>query len=72
MSAGTILGGKYRLISLVGRGGMGSVWRAERLGWHSPVAIKLMNAPIGHDTAALGRFQREARLAATQIGRAHV
>jgi serine/threonine protein kinase len=65
MTAGTILAGKYRLISLLGRGGMGSVWRAERMGWQSPVAIKLMNAMDVHDSPALARFQREARLAAS-------
>ncbi|HTV18938.1 MAG TPA: serine/threonine-protein kinase [Polyangiaceae bacterium] len=65
MTAGTILAGKYRLVSLLGRGGMGSVWRAERMGWQSPVAIKLMNAVDVHDSPALARFQREARLAAS-------
>jgi serine/threonine protein kinase len=65
VAAGTILAGKYRLISLVGRGGMGAVWRAERMGWQAPVAIKLMNAVDVHDTPALARFQREARLAAS-------
>jgi serine/threonine-protein kinase len=65
VTAGTILAGKYRLISLLGRGGMGSVWRAERMGWQSPVAIKLMNAMDVHDSPALARFQREARLAAS-------
>jgi len=63
--AGTILAGKYRLISLLGRGGMGSVWRAERIGWQAPVAIKLMNAMDVHDSPAMARFQREARLAAS-------
>jgi serine/threonine protein kinase len=65
VTAGMILAGKYRLISLLGRGGMGSVWRAERMGWQSPVAIKLMNAMDVHDSPALARFQREARLAAS-------
>src|SRR5688500_18185180 len=65
MSPGTILAGKYRLISLLGRGGMGSVWRAERLGWQAPVAIKLMNLSSNHDAQTLIRFQREARLAAS-------
>jgi eukaryotic-like serine/threonine-protein kinase len=65
VTAGTVLAGKYRLISLVGRGGMGSVWRAERMGWQAPVAIKLMNAVDVHDSPALARFQREARLAAS-------
>jgi serine/threonine-protein kinase len=63
VSAGTILAGKYRLVGLIGRGGMGSVWKAERLGWESPVAIKLMN--VSHNPHALARFQREARLAAS-------
>jgi serine/threonine-protein kinase len=63
VSEGTILAGKYRLVELIGRGGMGSVWRAERLGWASPVAIKLMN--VAHNPLTLARFQREARLAAT-------
>jgi serine/threonine protein kinase len=62
VSAGAILAGKYRLIGLIGRGGMGSVWKAEHLGWEAPVAIKLMN--VTHNPQALARFQREARLAA--------
>src|SRR5688572_6833298 len=44
---------------------MGAVYRAERMGWQSPVAIKLMNAMDVHDSPALARFQREARLAAS-------
>lgn len=59
-----MLAGKYRLISLLGRGGMGSVWRAERLGWHAQVAIKLLNFPATADVQTLARFQREARLVA--------
>jgi serine/threonine protein kinase len=65
VTAGTVLAGKYRLISLLGRGGMGSVWRAERMGWQAPVAIKLMNTMDSSDSPALARFQREARLAAS-------
>jgi serine/threonine protein kinase len=65
VTAGTILANKYRLVSLLGRGGMGSVWRAERIGWQAPVAIKLMNAVDMHDSPSLARFQREARLAAS-------
>jgi serine/threonine-protein kinase len=38
-----LLAGKYRLESLIGRGGMGSVWRAEHLGLHAPVAVKLLD-----------------------------
>lgn len=63
--AGTILAGKYRLLSLLGRGGMGTVWRAERLGWQAPVAIKLMNLAESRDAQSLARFQLEARLCAS-------
>src|SRR5690349_22227697 len=65
VTAGTILAGKYRLISLLGRGGMGSVWRAERLGWQAPVAIKVMNAADEDDERARDRFVRESRLIAS-------
>jgi eukaryotic-like serine/threonine-protein kinase len=62
--AGAILGGKYRLISEIGRGGMGSVWRAEHMGWDAPVALKLMNRDITAHPEAIVRFEREVRLAA--------
>ena len=66
IAAGTVLAGKYRLESLVGRGGMGSVWRAEHLGLNAPVAVKLLDL-IHFDGAseALNRFHREARSAAS-------
>jgi serine/threonine-protein kinase len=65
MTPGAILAGKYRLLSLLGRGGMGSVWRAERLDWESLVAIKLMNLSLSGNPQALDRFRREARSAAS-------
>ena len=65
MSPGTVLAGKYRLVSMLGHGGMGSVWRAERLGWEAPVAVKLMHSPELQDSNSLARFQREAHLAAS-------
>jgi eukaryotic-like serine/threonine-protein kinase len=62
--AGSILGGKYKLISEIGRGGMGAVWRAQHLGWDAPVALKIMNRDITARPEALARFEREVRLAA--------
>jgi serine/threonine protein kinase len=62
--SGTTIGGKYRLISQIGRGGMGEVWRAEHLGWSAPVAIKLMNPDVAALPEARARFDQEARLAA--------
>src|SRR4051794_23537235 len=64
MKPGTILSGKYRLESVLGQGGMGSVWRAEHLGLKAPVAVKLMDPTVTQNADALGRFHREAHAAA--------
>jgi serine/threonine-protein kinase len=56
--------GRYRLESLLRRGGMGSVWRAEHLKLKSPVAIKVLEAEVATDPAAVQRFLREAQAAA--------
>jgi eukaryotic-like serine/threonine-protein kinase len=56
--------GKYRLERLVGRGGMGVVYRATDVRLKRPVAIKIMlNELFGNDNA-LHRFQREAEASA--------
>jgi len=61
---GTTILGRYRLDSILGRGGMGSVWRAEHLQLRSPVAIKLLDGAIAHNQQMLARFMREAQAAA--------
>jgi serine/threonine-protein kinase len=61
---GSVILGRYRLDSILGRGGMGSVWRAEHLQLRSPVAIKLLDAAISDNPQALARFMREAQAAA--------
>ncbi|MEO8182095.1 MAG: protein kinase [Deltaproteobacteria bacterium] len=61
---GDIVGQKYRLTSILGRGRHSSVWRAERLDWQAPVALKLL-VPLLEDSQEFSaRFQREVRLAA--------
>jgi eukaryotic-like serine/threonine-protein kinase len=60
----TVLAGKYRLIGELGRGGMGTVWRAEHLTLRSHVAIKLLGAEIARYPEALERFLLEAQAAA--------
>ncbi|MGW3767597.1 serine/threonine-protein kinase [Actinomadura verrucosospora] len=64
MRAGLRLADRYRLDSLLGRGGMGEVWRGldERLG--RPVAVKLLTAPAGADARLVSRFRREAEIMA--------
>jgi eukaryotic-like serine/threonine-protein kinase len=61
---GTLILNRYRLESLLGRGGMGSVWRAEHLQLKSPVAVKLLDPSIANNEQVLGRFLREAQAAA--------
>ncbi|GAA2480952.1 hypothetical protein GCM10010406_16500 [Streptomyces thermolineatus] len=58
-----LLAGRYRLDRLLGRGGMGEVWRAMDVILDRPVAVKLLLDP-GHGSGAAERFRTEARTAA--------
>ncbi len=53
----------YRIIELLGRGAMGTVWLAHDLALDRDVAIKLLNMPAGDEDAASARVLREARAA---------
>jgi serine/threonine-protein kinase len=56
--------GDYRLEELIGRGGMGVVYRATQVSLGRTVAIKLIAEAAADDPAFRARFKREARLAA--------
>ena len=60
---GTIFGGRYRMIELTGRGGMGEVYRADDLEVGQTVALKFLPSSIASDEIALARLRTEVRLA---------
>jgi serine/threonine protein kinase len=60
---GTILADRYRIVGLLGKGGMGEVYRADDLKLAQPVALKFLPEHLLSDSAALARFHREVRVA---------
>jgi serine/threonine-protein kinase len=64
VKAGTVIAGRYRIVSALSRGGMGSVWRAEHLALGSPIAIKLIDSDLVEHEELRARFEQEARAAA--------
>jgi serine/threonine-protein kinase len=60
---GTVLAGRYRIVGLIGRGGMGEVYRADDLRLEQPVALKFLPHGLDEDGARLARFYREVRVA---------
>ncbi|HYP55201.1 MAG TPA: serine/threonine-protein kinase [Solirubrobacterales bacterium] len=65
IATGIRLKERYRLESLLGRGGMASVWLARDEVLDRPVAIKVLSDTIASDPEFLARFRREARVAAS-------
>ena len=61
---GRILGGRYRLVELLGQGGMATIYRAQDAQLGRDVAVKLLRAEYGADPAFLARFRQEAQAAA--------
>jgi eukaryotic-like serine/threonine-protein kinase len=58
---GIVLNGRYRITELLGEGGMGLVYRGERLQLGRPVAIKFLHSPYAKSPKYMNRFEREAR-----------
>ena len=56
--------GKYRILRLLARGGMGSVYEAEHTGTKKRVALKLLHPARQHDASAMERMLREAQASA--------
>lgn len=62
-AAGALITGRYQVIGLLGKGGMGEVYRANDLKLDQPVALKFLPETMARDAAMLARFHNEVRIA---------
>ena len=60
---GRVISNRYRILALIGEGGMGTVYVAEHLLIGRKVAVKRLHPELAADERAVARFQREARAA---------
>ena len=61
-AAGTVVFDNFEIVSMVGRGGMGTVYRAKNLALDAIVALKVLNLGHGRQNERLVLFQNEARV----------
>jgi serine/threonine-protein kinase len=70
-SPGDVLAGRYRIVAMLGRGGMGEVYRADDLSLDQQVALKFLPESLTNSESAIERFRNEVRLA-RQVAHANV
>ncbi|MBL8681792.1 MAG: protein kinase [Myxococcales bacterium] len=58
---GMVIADRYRIVSVLGRGGMGVVYRCEHTKMGKSMAIKLLHGDLARDRKVLERFRREAQ-----------
>jgi serine/threonine protein kinase len=71
LEASQVIDGKYRIVRLIGTGGMGGVYEGENILIRRRVAIKVLNAASAGNADVIRRFEREAQ-AAGEIGNDHI
>jgi serine/threonine protein kinase len=69
--AGQIIDGKYRIVRLLGTGGMGAVFEGENIRIRRRVAIKMLHGSVSSQPDVIARFEREAQAAAL-VGSEHI
>ncbi len=68
---GSVVGGRYRVVRELARGGLGEVYEATHIELQRRVALKLLSGNIARDLETIKRFQREAQTA-SQIGHPNI
>ena len=71
---GDVLGGRYRLVELLGQGGMATIYRATDSELGRDVAVKVLHPEYGHDPDFVARFRQEAHAAdrkSTRLNSSH-
>src|SRR5438552_4083583 len=57
-----VIDGKYRVVSVLGKGGYGTVYKAQQIGMNRFVAVKVLDASALGSQESKARFQREAKV----------
>jgi predicted Ser/Thr protein kinase len=71
LEVGELIDNKYRIVKLIGEGGMGAVYEGENVRISRRVAIKVLHASLTANEEVAQRFEREAQ-AAGRIGNDHI
>ena len=71
LEVGQLLDNKYRIVKMIGEGGMGAVFEGENIRINRRVAIKVLHAAFAGNSDVMQRFEREAQ-AAGRIGNDHI
>ena len=71
LKVGDVFEGRYRIVRLLGEGGMGTVYEGAHTRIQRRVAIKVLKAELAEDITLVERFEREA-MTVSKVGSRHV